>query len=355
MKHIYFTAGPSQIHPSIPHYVQMAMEEEILCMSHRGEAFQKMFIDTRLSLKKLLNIPEENHIFFIASANEAWEKIIENTVQKHSYHLVNGAFGKRFFQIAQELKKHPAAAMVADGESFDFSSIKIPKESELVCLTHNESSTGVALNMNHVHELKKRYPEKLFAVDTVSSAPIVDIDYSLMDCVFFSVQKGFGLPAGLGVLILTPAAMEKAQYLEKKDINIGSYHNFPTQLKFALKNQTPETPNVLNIYLFHKIIQEMLQKGIQNIRKETDEKAKLLNEYFETNQNYEFFVKKPENRSNTVVIVKTPESSTLMIKRIKEYGFVLGKGYGPYKDDYVRISNFPSHSLQDVKKLVQYL
>lgn len=355
MKHIYFTAGPSQIYPSVPKYIKQAIEKDILSMSHRGEAFQKLFQETQDNLRNLLNIPKENHIFFVSSANEAWERIIQNCAHEHTFHLVNGAFGKRLYEIAGDLKKTPVEHTVAFGEGFEFNKIVIPQQSELVCITHNESSTGVALNIQDIHTLKKRYPEKLFALDTVSSMPYVNVDYSLIDAVYFSVQKGFGLPAGLGVLILTPQAMEKSVHLQEQGINIGSYHNFPTLLKFALKNQTPETPNVLDIYLLNKIAAEMLNLGIEKIRKQTDQKANLLYKFFENNKRYRMFVQTKKNRSNTVLVVKTPEESIKIIEKIKKLGYSVGKGYGPYKTEYIRIANFPAHKLKDVKKMIQYL
>lgn len=355
MKNIFFTAGPSQIYPTVPKHINKAIKTDILSLSHRSAAFQEMFKSAQDSLRKLLNIPKENHIFFIASANEGWERIIENTVEKQSFHFVNGAFGKRLYQISSELKKTPLAMEVADGEGFNFADVKIPEDTELVCLTHNESSTGVMLPIDEIHTLKRRYPDVLFALDTVSSIPYVDIDYSLIDCVYFSVQKGFGLPAGLGVLIITPAAMEKAVKLQNKGLNIGSYHSFPELLKYEQKFQAPETPNVLNIYLLGKVTDDLLKIGIQKIRKQTETKAGLLNKFIEKNEKYKFFVPFEQNRSKTVFTVKTPNNSAETIAKLKKHGLVVGKGYGKYKEEYIRISNFPAHTLKNVKKLIQYL
>ena len=355
MKNVYFTAGPSQVYSKIPQFINEAIENEVLSMSHRGEKFQELFNDVRSHLKQLLNIPQENQIFFLSSANEAWEKIIENCVETHSFHFINGAFGKRLFQISGELKKTPASHEVEFGYGFDFKNVAVPENAEVVCITHNESSTGVATDIKKIHDLKKQNPKKLFALDTVSSMPYVDVDFSLIDCIYFSVQKGFGLPAGLGVIVLTPAAMEKSEYLQQKGLNIGSYHNFPTQLKFAQKGQTPETPNVLNIYLLNKVVEDMLNIGIDTIRKETDKKAELMYGFFDKQKEYELFVKSKEDRSPTVVVAKTPENSKKTIEKLKQHNIIIGKGYGPYKDEYVRISNFPTTTIANVKKLLEYL
>ena len=195
----------------------------------------------------------------------------------------------------------------------------------------------------------------LFSLDTVSSIPYVDVDYSLIDCVYFSVQKGFGLPAGLGVLIITPAALEKSFQLQNKGLNIGSYHNFPELFKYEQKFQAPETPNVLNIFLLSKVAEDMLKIGIDKIRKQTEQKENLFHKFFKKNTEYKYFVPSEKNRSKTVLVVRPPEGSVKLLEKLKKHGLIVGKGYGKYKEEYIRISNFPAHSVTNVKKLLQYL
>lgn len=351
---VYFTAGPSEIYPTVPGHIKTAIDEQIYSMSHRGEAFQTLFVETINKLMAFLNIPTDHKIYFLASANECWERIIQNTVEKHSFHFVNGAFGKRFYEISSELKKEPKKFEVEFGSSFDFKNVTIPSESEIVCLTQNESSTGVALDIGAVQQLKIRFPDKLFAMDVVSSIPYVDIDYSLIDIVYFSVQKGFGLPAGMAVMIVSPAAFEKSLYLQKKGLNVGSYHSFSTLEKFADKSQTPETPNVLNIYLLNRVLTDMQHKTIQTIRKEIDVKAKSMYVFFESRREYELFVKSKIDRSPSVVVVKPPEVEACL-QKLKKNGIIVGRGYGPYKKTHLRISNFPAHTPEQVEKLLKIL
>ena len=112
--------------------------------------------------------------------------------------------------------------------------------------------------------------------------PYPDFDYSKVDSVFFSVQKGFGLPAGLGVWMVNQRCIDKANQLLSKGLSIGSFHSLPSLHSHALKNQTPETPNVLGIYLLGKVVQDFLLKGINTIRKETEYKAALLYQTLES-------------------------------------------------------------------------
>ena len=87
---------------------------------------------------------------------------------------------------------------------------EVPPDAEVICVTQNETSTACMVPEQSLVNLARRYPEKLMAVDVVSSCPDARVDYSLVDCAFFSVQKCFGLPAGLGVLMVSERAMSRS-------------------------------------------------------------------------------------------------------------------------------------------------
>ncbi|KKW46368.1 hypothetical protein A3C21_02420 [Candidatus Kaiserbacteria bacterium RIFCSPHIGHO2_02_FULL_59_21] len=352
MKKTFFTVGPSQTHPKLAALMREAFKKDIPSISHRGAEFQSLFAETIRSLKTLLNIPEDFHIFFLSSGTEGMERVLENCAGRKSFHLVNGSFGKRFYTAAVELKKEPEKIEASAGEGFDLRGIELPKGIELVCITQNDTSTGVMLSAKDIHGFKERYPDALFALDLVSSVPYADVDFSLIDCAFFSVQKGFGLPAGLGVLLLNERCVEKAERLQEEGLNIGTYHSVPTLLKFAQKNQTPETPNVLAIYLLNEVSKLLHAYGIENIRKETEQKAKLLYDFFDRHGAFSPFVKNPLWRSPTTLAIETPAGSSEVRKRLARAGCVVGAGYGEFKERQIRIANFPSHTIDDVKRLI---
>ena len=229
-KKIFFTVGPTELSPVVPEFIRKAVNNNICSVSHRSRAFEEIYKNTISSIKLLLKIPGDFHILFASSATEIMERLIENCVAQKSFHFVNGAFSQRFFTIAKDLKKSPEKIEVEWGRGFNFSQIRIPKYSEIICFVQNETSTGVSTKMEDIYKVKLENQGAIVAVDIVSSAPYVDIDYSLIDCAFFSVQKGFGLPAGLGVLILNKKCIEKSLILQKEDYNIGSYHKFSNLL-----------------------------------------------------------------------------------------------------------------------------
>jgi phosphoserine aminotransferase len=355
MKDIYFTPGPSALYSTVFGHIQEAWKNDICSISHRSNTFKQIYQNTNSSLRGLLNIPDDFNIFFLASATEAMERIIENCVEDTSFHFVNGAFSKRFYTIAKELKKNPQKVEMEFGNGFDFSNLTIPEKTELICFTQNETSSGVLTPLENIYEIKRLYPEKLFAVDIVSSVPFVNVDYSKIDCVFFSVQKGFGLPAGLGVLVVNNKCLEKSMALKKKNVNIGSYHNFLSLKEQGEKFQIPETPNVLAIYLLGKVCKDLIEFGIEKIRKETEIKADMLYDFFEQYKNFEPFVKKEAIRSQTVIVANSFVDSEVVINKLRQKGFVVGTGYKEYKNSQIRIANFPTHRIDDVEKLLSYL
>lgn len=352
MKKIFFTPGPGQLYPTYKKHVRKSVEEFIGSISHRSEKFHKIYEGVVEGLRKLLKIPKNYHIFFTGSSIESMERIIENTVFQTSAHLVNGAFSEKFLQIASDLKKH-AIKIEIDIENIDFDKIVIPEEAEIVCITENETSTGVAIPFAEIAKLKNRYKDKLFAIDCVSSVPSVKIDFSCVDMFFFSVQKGFGLPAGLGVLVINDRSINKSIELMKDGVNVGSYHKFGEYLEKAEKFETPETPNVLNIFLLEKVIGDMLKKGFETIYKETAAKSKLIYDFFDKHPTHKPFIKNIKYRSNTTIIIDVTKDGGVVRKRLAELGLIVGSGYGKYKDNQIRIANFPAHKLVDVKKLLK--
>ncbi|MDD2822460.1 MAG: aminotransferase class V-fold PLP-dependent enzyme [Candidatus Daviesbacteria bacterium] len=355
MKNIYFTLGPSQLFPGVEGFVKKALSEDILSLFHRSPKGQDIYQSATENLKILLNIPKDFHIFFLSSSTEAMEKILENCVEKNSFHFINGAFSERFYETATELKKKPLFLKAPLGEGFDFTKVKIPSNTEVICFTQNETSTGVALNPNDIYRFKKLHPQKLIAVDIVSSIPTIDLDYSMIDLSFFSVQKGFGLPAGLAVLIVSPQAFKKAMELKNKGLNIGSYHNFANLQHYALNNQTMETPNVLGLYLLNKVVTKMLKIGIKSIKQHTDKKAKLLYDFFDSDKRFEPFVKDKNLRSKTVIVINVQTDSQQIAEKLATNGIIIGTGYKQLKSSQIRIANFPAHNLKDIKKLIANL
>ncbi len=355
MKKFYFTPGPSELYFTVASHLKQALKDQIPSISHRSDTFKSIYKQTIDGLRQLLGLSDDQHILFSSSATEVWERIGLNLIQRESYHLVNGAFSLKFKNIIDQLGKTTLTATAKDGKVVDINKLLIPESTELIAITQNETSTGAAQPLADVYSLRKAFPNQLLAIDMVSAAPSVALDYSQVDTAYFSVQKCFGLPAGLGVWIINQRCIDKCEELLNDGGIIGSYHSLPVMLEQALKNQTPETPNVLNIYLLGKVVEDMLNKGLEQIRREIDYKAAVLYQAFEQANYLKPWVENPKHRSKTTPVAETKIPSSKIIGELDKKGIVLGAGYGKYAQQHLRIANFPTHSKEHIEMIADTL
>lgn len=161
------------------------------------------------------------------------------------------------------------------------------------------------------------------------------------------------MPAGLGVWIANEKCLEKAVSLKEKGLSIGAHHDLPTLWKNAKNYQNPSTPNVMGIFLLGKIAEDMNKTGIDTIRKTNASNAKKIYQHFENKEGYEIFVKDPDLRSKTVAVINTSSPSSHLIQKLKAENMIIGSGYGPGKDNQIRIANFISTSTEDIEALLE--
>ncbi len=349
---VNFSPGPSQLYFTVEDHTRQAFKLGVPSMSHRSSAFEGIYAQTQENLRALLSIPSSHHIFFASSATEIWERLIQNLVEEKSAHFVNGAFSEKFYKAAVQLNKNAQIIKTSDGDGFN-----TPEEvdAEVIGVTHNETSTGVSLPKSFIYGLKEKNPKSLLCVDAVSSLPYVDFDYPKVDSVYFSVQKGFGMPPGLGVWIVNDACIAKAEKKLKNGKSIGTHHALPNYLKNGLKYQTPETPNSVGIYVLGKVTEDMLRRGITIIRKETEYKAAILYNELHNHPYLSPFVKNPEYQSPTVIIADSGTRTSALSDFLSQNGIEAGEGYGLHKGHQLRFANFPAHSKEQFELLVDYL
>ena len=344
MKKIYFTPGPSQLYPTVPMHLIQALKDDICSISHRSQTFKDIYKQAIDNIRALISIPLTHEIAFLPSSLEVMEQIIQNMVKKKSFHVIDGAFSKRWYDMAINLGKKSSFITLKPSQLFNQKTI--PQHTELICITHNETSIGMMIPLDKIYAVKRKYPHTPIALDIVSSFPYPQINFKMIDVAFFSVQKGLGLPAGLSILIVNNKFTGK---------DTGSFHSFKELFTKSRQYQTPETPNTLGIYLTAKVTHNMLKKGINTIRKEIDEKSKRIYDYFNNCSWGKSFIKEQQYRSITTIDIDVYGKTEEIIKKLTHYGMIVGKGYGEYKEQHIRIANFPQHSIKNIKKLVNIL
>jgi len=348
----YFTVGPTELSNGVAEFYSNAIDNNLFSVSHRSKEFENIYSDTVKSLKTLLDVPNDFYVFFLSSATECMERIIQNLVEKKSYHFINGYFAQRFLDISKQLGKETDFVKSEFGKDFDFSKVIIEDDVEIICVTHNETSTGTVFDTHSIYDLKRKYPEKIIVVDVVTSIPYYKFDFNFIDVAFFSVQKGFGLPPGLGVMLCRKNLIEKTKELIDKGIAVGSYNNFIKLAFNAEKNQTTATPNIPSIYLLGKSSDALLNSGVDLMRTETEKKANLIYSFFDEHPNIKPFVKEKGVRSLTTIVLETELDTNKILTKLEYNDFVVSNGYGDFKDMHIRIGNFPMHKFEDVSNLI---
>ncbi len=351
---IHFTVGPSKLYPGIQDVILDALNNYVPSTYHRSIEFAEIYTQAENEIKKLLSVPESHAIFFLSGASEIWERILQNLVQNKSVHYINGSFGKKFHDYALSLGIIAEAIQIDHGLGLPpIESIMPDKNADLICITQNETSTGVSIHPKSIYALKNKFPNAQICIDIVSSVPYVDIDYNLIDTAFFSVQKGFGMPAGLGVWILNKNCIKRHQKFAGS--KIGSQHHRLDFISEAYnKKQTQVTPNTLAIYLLGKIAKKMNDKGIETIRSETKIKANLIYDAISNSKKLTAAITDPELRSQTTIAVGVQEPVHLM-EYTRSNQIILSSGYGATAYNEIRIANFPAHTIEDVHELIQVL
>lgn len=344
-----FYPGPSKVYPEVLGFIQEAFQEGMVSINHRSPRFEKLLKATLDSLHEKWNIPADYTIYFISSATEAWEIVSQSLVEEKSMHLYNGAFGKKWAHYASQI--HPESvshafdlqASLSDiSKNIDFSGI------DTLCLVQSETSNGSGQVIQRSDYALD--PSSILAVDATSSMGGILLPWLEADVWLASVQKCLGIPAGLGLLICSPKALERAEKLQKR----AHYNDILLMEENRKLFQTHYTPNVLSIFVLHKLTQFL--PNLTEIHAQTMEKSTRLAEFWDTQKGLDFLIKNPALRLPTVLALKGNPTDIQNIKNIcLQNQIELGNGYGEWKENTVRIANFPSHTSADFDQLFNTL
>ena len=344
-----FYPGPSKVYPEVLGFIQEAFQEGMVSINHRSPRFEKLLKATLDSLHEKWNIPADYTIYFISSATEAWEIVSQSLVEQKSMHLYNGAVGKKWAHYASQ--SHPESvshafdlqASLSDiSKNIDFSGV------DTLCLVQSETSNGSGQVIRRSDYALD--PSSILAVDATSSMGGILLPWLEADVWLASVQKCLGIPAGLGLLICSPKALERAEKLQKR----AHYNDILLMEENRKLFQTHYTPNVLSIFVLHKLTQFL--PNLTEIHAQTMEKSTRLAEFWDTQKGLDFLIKNPALRLPTVLALKGNPTDIQNIKNIcLQNQIELGNGYGEWKENTVRIANFPSHTSADFDQLFNTL
>src|ERR1700685_782781 len=125
-------------------------------------------------------------------------------------------------------------------------------------LTHNETSTGVAMPVRRVPGAD---PGALILVDATSAAGGLPVRAADFDVYYFAPQKGLGSDGGLWLALMSPAAVERTGEIAASGRYIPDFLSLRIAVESSAKDQTYHTPAVATLLLLADQIEWMLGQG----------------------------------------------------------------------------------------------
>jgi phosphoserine aminotransferase len=351
-----FYPGPSKLYPQLKDFAADAFDSGILEQNHRSDAFMDLLKQAISLLKNHLNIPDDYRVYFTSSATECWEICAQSLIRGKVQFLYNGAFGKKWFKYTvtnpqinsttnYELPTIRGTRFFVDQR---IDEVEIDAQNDVLCWVSSETSNGTHTSNEAIRSLNSKSPNALLVVDATSSLGGENYDIGDADVWFASSQKCFGLPSGLGVMIVSPKAQLRA-----KEINERNHYN---SLVFIEENfrkfQTHYTPNILSIYLLKRLLETL--PNINEVSERLANRSARIYDFIEKNTNFDLLVNNPETRSNTVIAF-VPKDLGSLYEYLKNNDMIIGKGYGEWKNNTLRIANFPAIPDEDFDQLFKLL
>ena len=343
---ILFTPGPTEVHPE----VLAAMGRPPI--SHRGAEVAEL-VQSILPMARRVFGTAGPVILSCSSASGLMEGTIRNCVPRRSLHLVSGAFGDRWRQIAEDCGRETAVIQVEPGRAITPESVEEVLAGggvDAVCLTHNETATGVTNPLQAIAAIVRRHPETLLMVDAVSSLGgiPVEVDAHGVDVCFASVQKALALPPGFALASVSSRALERSRGVRGR----GYYFDFVRLAECSEKAQPLATPSVSHLFALQVQLARVLKEGLDARYARHAAMARRVQAWAR-----ERFAVLAEGgaESNTVTCVVNNRNLKVahFQDRLRERGFQISNGYGVLKEKTFRIGHMGEHTLESVEKLLK--
>lgn len=351
-----FMVGPTTISAEVYEDLASLSANRIIEISHRSKECSDLIEETVKQIRDFFEVPESYTVLFAGSATDIWDVITNNLIKEKSFHFCNGNFSNAFYKCAKSWKGETLKHEVEWGEPNDLTA-EIPDDMELIALAYNETSTCVSCTKNDIYKLRSQNPKKLIAVDITSIAGIASFEIENADIWYFSVQKGMGLPSGLGVMIVSPQAIKKAEEMKKNGDCVGCFQLSDIKAIMDKKFQTVQTPNLLNIYLLKQQLTRWNNNGgVKVIEKKMRERATKIYAFFEKHPLYKPFIADKPHRSFATICIKADEQDILDAhKKAQKHDIKIGNGYGKLKPTCFRLANYPALKWQEFENLFKLL
>jgi phosphoserine aminotransferase len=343
-----FGSGPSKVRPEAVEALAAA-SATFLGTSHRQPTVKSVVGSVRSGLRELFGLPDGWEIVLGNGGTTLfWDVLTFAAIQSRSQHLSFGEFSSKFAAVVKAAPHldDPSVIVEAPGSHpWPVADATV----DTYALTHNETSTGVAMHLERVVPAA----EGLVVVDATSGAGGLDWDPSQVDIYYFAPQKCFASDGGLWIAACSPAAVERIEHIAASGRWIPASLDLKTALDNSRLDQTYNTPALATLFLLDQQVRWMNDEGgLAFCTKRTAESAAILYGWAEASTYATPFVADPAMRSTVVGTIDLEGVAVDGVTAaLRANGIVDTDGYRKLGRNQLRIGMFPAVDPTDVEAL----
>lgn len=341
-RHFLQIPGPTPIPDRLLRAMHRASED------HRSSAFPTLTKSILSRLPQVVHQTKGEHFVFPSSGTGMWEAALVNTQNPGAKLLAVrfGQFSHLFIQTARNLGFHVDVIEAPWGDVVPLDQLEAAlaadtaHEIQGVLIVHNETATGVTNDMAVVRAAMDRakHPALLY-VDGVSSIASLDFQFDAwgVDCSIAGSQKGFMLPAGLGILGMSEKALARVASVTTP----RSYFDLRPMRDQNARGYFPYTPALSLLFGLDEALTMLLDEGMDNVAARHKRMAVGVRAAVKA-WGLRECAKRPEIASNTLTAVLMPDgmdSAKLIDIAFKRYDVSLGAGLGEVMGKVFRIGH----------------
>jgi phosphoserine aminotransferase len=345
-----FGSGPSKVRLEA---VKALYESggRVLGTSHRQAPVKDLVSRTRSGLRELYSLPDGYEVVLANGGTTAfWDIATFGLIRDRSQHLVFGEFSSKFAAAAA------AAPWLAEPTrvTAEPGSHPLPyaqDDVDVYALTHNETSTGVAMPIRRPRGTAPA--DGLVLVDATSAAGGLTVDITESDVYYFAPQKSFASDGGLWIAIMSPAALNRVAEIAATGRYRPAFFDLQIALDNIRKNQTYNTPAVATLFLLADQLDWMLAHGgLSWAAARTADSAHRLYTWAEKSGFATPYVKDPDQRSNVVGTIDFVGVDAATIAAVlRANGIVDTEPYRKLGRNQLRIAMYATVEPDDVEAL----
>jgi phosphoserine aminotransferase len=280
-----------------------------------------------------------------------WDAATFGLVRDRSQHLSFGEFSSKFAKACNQAPHLGEPTVITSGTGTHPDPVA-EDGIDLYALTHNETSTGVAMDLRR----PAGTTGALVAVDATSAAGGLLWDPAEVDVYYFAPQKCFASDGGLWLAACSPAAIERIEEIGASE----RWRPASLDLKIALdnskQNQTYNTPAIATLVMLDAQLDWMLDNGgLSFAAGRSAASAEILYRWAESREWATPFVGDPAKRSAVVGTIDIDDSidANEIVAALRSNGIVDTDGYRKLGRNQLRVGMFPAIDSTDVDALTQ--